>query len=298
MITMNICGNTEYSIPMAGISGCLVPPLSRNKPRLRESEIYKVRWFQSPQSRSGVLPLPVLYSKALPEKRFLLVPDGITAALSNEYETLVVSNHEHRSGVDRSNWSKLIRFLGSIDVDDLFVRVLSGPGCVEPESRQSASMLFLSQTGRLFIKGWEGFRGDAYNDSEGYCTIGYGHLIAKNRCESITLPLEFRNGITQQKANELFEHRIPEMETGVRDAVTVDLYQKEFDALVSLLFNTGSHFLAKRKAPKLLDKLNSGDYYGASQEFADITNRGTRGLVLRRKAEIDVFLHGIYSWDH
>ena len=62
----------------------------------------------------------------------------------------------------------------------------------------------------------------------------------------------------------------------------MNLYQYEFDALVSLLFNLGS----LRKAPLLKSKLNSGDYAGAADEFLDITNDGTTGLVTRRRKRV------------
>ncbi|MCP5592251.1 lysozyme, partial [Klebsiella pneumoniae] len=76
-----------------------------------------------------------------------------------------------------------------------------------------------------------------YNDSEGYCTIGYGHLIARRKCEDIVLSDEFKDGITRARADELFEERLPTYVNELKSSVTVNLYQYEFDALVSLLFN-------------------------------------------------------------
>lgn len=110
----------------------------------------------------------------------------------------------------------------------------------------------------------------AYNDSEGFCTIGYGHLIARAKCENIDLPDEFINGITVTEADNLFESRIPIFVSELKNSVSSDLYQYEFDALVSLLFNMGS----MSKAPLLTSKLNRKDYAGAADEFLDITNGG------------------------
>jgi GH24 family phage-related lysozyme (muramidase) len=147
------------------------------------------------------------------------------------------------------------------------------------------------------IKGWEGLRTEAYNDSEGYCTIGYGHLIAEDKCKNITLPDEFNYGITQERANELFEERLPSYVNGVRSSVSVKLYQYEFDALVCLLFNIGASGLRLR-APMLRNKLNQEDYEGAVQEFLDITNSDNPGLVARRISENNLFLNNIYDSSH
>ncbi len=173
----------------------------------------------------------------------------------------------------------------------------NGAKTAENDSRIDVNLLNVSDKGKAFIKEWEGFYADAYNDSEGYCTIGYGHLIEKKKCEDITLPEEFKNGITKQKANELFESRITNYVAGLKNSVTVKLHQYEFDALVSLLFNIGASGLDK-KAPSLKKKLNNSDYKGAATEFLDITNGGTSGLVKRRKSENNLFLNNIYDASH
>nr|WP_276534326.1 lysozyme [Enterobacter hormaechei] len=146
--------------------------------------------------------------------------------------------------------------------------------------------------GKAFIKEWESFRSTAYNDSEGFCSIGYGHLIARARCEDISIPEEFRNGITNSKADELFESRLSNYIKELKASVSTDLYQYEFDALISLLFNMGR----MSKAPQLTLKLNQANYEGAANEFLDITNGGVSGLVTRRQKERDLFLTGAYDF--
>ena len=96
----------------------------------------------------------------------------------------------------------------------------------------------------------------------------------------------------------LFEKRIPEFEKAVQRDITVPLYQYEFDALVSLLFNTGPHFFTENKAPKLLKKILDKEYINAPDEMLDITNGGTKGLVLRRKAENKLFKTNVYDTKH
>ncbi|MFP8576669.1 glycoside hydrolase family protein [Klebsiella pasteurii] len=165
---------------------------------------------------------------------------------------------------------------------------------VKNGNRIDINQLQVSDEGKAFIKGWESFKSKPYNDSEGYCTIGYGHLIARRKCEDIVLSDEFKDGITCARADELFEERLPTYVNELKSSVTVNLYQSEFDALVSLLFNLGS----LRKAPLLKSKLNSGDYAGAADEFLDITNDGTTGLVTRRRKEWDLFNNNVYDSSH
>lgn len=164
--------------------------------------------------------------------------------------------------------------------------------------RLDISTLCTSENGKAFIKGWESLGLNAYNDSEGYCTIGFGHLIEKLRCENITLPSEYQGGITQDKAKEIFDADLIRFENGVKRDIHVDLYQYEFDALVSLLFNCGEFFFAANKAPALLRLINSEEYESAANEFLDITNHGNTGLVRRRSAENNIFLNNIYDSSH
>ena len=167
-------------------------------------------------------------------------------------------------------------------------------GMSDEGARIPINDLSVSNEGKLFIKGWESFRSKAYNDSEGFCTIGYGHLIAQASCENIVLSEEFANGITISKADELFESRLSVFVSELKKSVSVNLYQHEFDALISLLFNMG----LMSKAPQLTAKLNNADYTGAATEFLDITNGGNAGLVTRRKKENNLFSKGVYDSSH
>lgn len=163
--------------------------------------------------------------------------------------------------------------------------------------RKDVATLKTSQKGKQFIKDWEILELRPYNDSHGYCTIGYGHLISKNRCENILIQDEFRDEISQEKADQVFDNDLVKFEVGVRKYITVPLYQHEFDALVSLLFNCGDSFF-ESGAPNLVSNINSNKYEAAAVEFLDITNGGERGLVKRRNAENNIFLNNIYNSAH
>ncbi|OEK09801.1 hypothetical protein A8C32_09830 [Flavivirga aquatica] len=167
---------------------------------------------------------------------------------------------------------------------------------VDPKKLQT------SDKGIQFIKDWESFRSEYYNDSEGYCTIGYGHLIGTKKCENIIMPDEFKNGITEAKAVELFKERLIDFEKAVQRDITVNLYQYEFDALVSLLFNTGSQFLnvggINDGETKIKKYINNKEYTNGANEMSDVTNGGTRGIEKRRQAEINMFKNNIYDSTH
>ncbi|WP_338887261.1 glycoside hydrolase family protein [Aeromonas rivipollensis] len=171
--------------------------------------------------------------------------------------------------------------------------------------RRPAAEWKTSAQGIAFIKAWESVKIKngkhvPYNDSEGYCTIGYGHLIEKGRCEDISIPSRFVHGLDEATALEIFSEDLSEFERAVARDVNIDLSQNEFDAFVSLLFNTGANFLLPiiGKAPKLRQNIASRNYEGIAKEFLDITNGGEKGLVKRRKAEHNMFLNNVYDSTH
>ncbi|WP_369310166.1 peptidoglycan DD-metalloendopeptidase family protein [Providencia rettgeri] len=183
----------------------------------------------------------------------------------------------------------------NVDPIDILIEGYDSSFLDKENDRLDLNSLSLSENGKEFIKKWESMQLNAYNDSEGFCTIGYGHLISRNKCENMVLDDTFANGITEEKADELFNSDLVRFENAIKRDIAVKLFQHEYDALVSLLFNCGSNFLRDGKAPKLLSSINTEDYELAAKEFLDITNNGTLGLVRRREAEKNIFLRGDYS---
>jgi lysozyme len=78
----------------------------------------------------------------------------------------------------------------------------------------------------------------------------------------------------------------------VKKAVTVEMNQKEFDALVDLCYNIGG---GNFRSSTLVKKFNAGDKQGAAEQFL-VWNKGggkvMKGLQRRRWAERHVFLGG------
>lgn len=90
----------------------------------------------------------------------------------------------------------------------------------------------------------------------------------------------------------MFKKNLEKYEKSVQRDVTVNLYQKEFDALVDLLFNCGAYFLKNEKAPKLYKNLIDEKYEDAAKEFLDIENK------IRREQNYQMFINGNYDSTH
>lgn len=154
----------------------------------------------------------------------------------------------------------------------------------------------LSAKGEAFIKDYEKLRLDYYDDSESYCTVGWGHLVqGQVSCASLGISAPYKKYITETEAQKLFVKDKEKHENLVKNAIKVPLFQHEYDALCCLAFNVGSIAI---KAPSLCEKVNSGNYAGGANEFLDITNHGNKGLVKRRKQENAMFLRADYTSAH
>ena len=88
----------------------------------------------------------------------------------------------------------------------------------------------ISEEGKSLIKKFEGCELTAYKCAAGVPTIGYGHIKGVSMGDTIT----------QEEADEMFNHEMKEYETYVNTAVTVPLSQNQFDAIVSWVFNLGN----------------------------------------------------------
>lgn len=114
--------------------------------------------------------------------------------------------------------------------------------------------------------------------------------------------------VTQQWADERFVHRLAtEFEPAIARAVKVPLAQCEFDALVSIVYNTGPGLASKPGQPgrdgvitlangqpsTLLRMLNQGERRAAADAFLSWNRSGGAvmlGLRRRRAAERALFL--------
>ena len=140
-------------------------------------------------------------------------------------------------------------------------------------------LMKLGEKGTEILKYFEGCRLEAYQDSVGVWTIGYGHT--KGVLEGMT--------ITQEGAEQLLQTELEEYEGYIEKYVTVPLTQNQFDALVVWVYNLGP---TNFRNSTLLKELNAGNYNAAGQEITRWNKAGGKvlaGLVKRREAEAKLF---------
>jgi lysozyme len=134
------------------------------------------------------------------------------------------------------------------------------------------------------IKRFEGLRLEAYQDSVGIWTIGYGTTRING------VPVQPGMVITQAQAEAFLAEDLKEFVPIVQRNTRALITQSMFDALCSFTYNLGGGNLSKST---LLKDLNSSKYLDAAAGFLLWTKAGGRellGLVRRRSAEKDLFL--------
>lgn len=140
-----------------------------------------------------------------------------------------------------------------------------------------------SDSGIQMIAGFEGFVAKPYNDVADNATNGYGHLLHLGPVD-VSDPTA-----TVYQAIEQLHKDVQIAEKAVNRLVKVSLTQNEFDALVSWTYNLGAYALA---SSSLLKYLNAGDYESVPAEMEKWVHAGgvaVAGLVVRRKAEAELF---------
>lgn len=138
----------------------------------------------------------------------------------------------------------------------------------------------ISDVGIDLIKKWEGFRSRAYLDPVGVWTIGYGHTKGVKRGQMITEP----------EALALLKEEVKTYANAVKEKVTVELNQNQFDALTSFTYNVGIGALSNST---LLKRLNKEQYTAAAEQllrWVKGDGRTLPGLVNRRQEERELFL--------
>ena len=138
------------------------------------------------------------------------------------------------------------------------------------------------------IREFEGFREQAYVDTDGTPVIGYGLSKVDGR------KVRLGDRISVAKADSVLSKQVLELQEQIESMVKVELNSNQLSALSSFAFNVGIYGL---ESSTLLKKLNAGDYFGAANEFTrwnKATIRGNKmplaGLTRRREAEKQLFL--------
>ena len=123
------------------------------------------------------------------------------------------------------------------------------------------------------IKGHEGFRDEAYNDSLGVSTIGWGHMILPE--DNIQIGIKYSVDhlsdlfdkdfkIAVKGAKQLIEEHLPNLYTQGLKQDKIELIQ---GVLIEMVFQMGYPRVSKFK--KTLKALDTGDFNAAANEMLD-----------------------------
>lgn len=141
----------------------------------------------------------------------------------------------------------------------------------------------IDDAGIDFIKLFEGSNPNIYQDSNGYDTIGVGHLIKAGEI--------FNPPLSDTEIDDLLRKDLTIAENTVNSEIAITLTQPQFNALVSLCFNIGSGNFEKST---LLCDINAGEISpiiikGGFLMWVKTGGNVNSGLVRRRVAEGDLF---------
>lgn len=136
------------------------------------------------------------------------------------------------------------------------------------------------------IKEFEGFRANAYQDSVGVWTIGYGTTANAG----VGIVPKAGVSITEAQAAEYLRVTVDRFGAAVEAALTQPANENEFGAMVSLAYNVGPGAFKKSS---VLRHFNAGNKKAAADAFLLWNKAGGKvlsGLTRRRKAERALFL--------
>jgi lysozyme len=134
----------------------------------------------------------------------------------------------------------------------------------------------------------DGFILSVYLDNRGFPTVGCGHLVLA------TDKLKEGDVITLERAREFLKSDLARVEKRLNRDVRVPLYQFEYDALASIIFNCGHN----DGADKIIDKTNTGEYDKLFDYILPYRIGKNHNLKRRRFCEARLFAAGVYDARH
>ena len=140
-----------------------------------------------------------------------------------------------------------------------------------------------SKNGIKFIKGFEGLRVEAYLDSAGVATIGYGHTVG----------VSIGQKISENKAEEFLESDLKNFEKTINRKIIVDITQNQFDALVSFCFNVGTAAFNQSWVKDFTNQKRFFEVRGQLLRWINAGGKKLKGLERRRIAEADLYENGL-----
>lgn len=138
----------------------------------------------------------------------------------------------------------------------------------------------VSDQGRALLIERESIELQAYRDSEGYWTIGGGHLLSLDKNADFS-----HLTWTREHAEEVYAQDLAKYEGAVNHGLKVDVQQHQFDAMVSTGHNIGEMGIMNSE---IIKQINAGDLVAAAAAF-DNWHKPT-SIISRRNAEKAQFM--------
>lgn len=143
----------------------------------------------------------------------------------------------------------------------------------------------ISENGYQIIREFEGFKANAYLDTGGVWTIGYGTIKYPNG-----IRVKKGDTCTQGQAETWLKNDCLWVDACLDKYIKVNVSQNQFDALSSFVYNVGESQFSKST---LLALLNQKNYAGTANQFDRwVYDNGKliKGLANRRAKEKALFL--------
>lgn len=141
------------------------------------------------------------------------------------------------------------------------------------------------------IKDFEGLRLDAYQDSAGVWTIGYGTTSRAG----VGIAPKRGMRITEAQAEQFLRLAVNKFVAQIRPHITAPISENELGAFASLAYNIGPNAFIRSTA---LRQFNAGNKTAAADAILMWNKAGgkvLRGLQRRREAERALFLTPVLS---
>ena len=152
----------------------------------------------------------------------------------------------------------------------------------------------LFDRGLALTKASEGFVPRLYNDAAGFCTVAYGHLIKKTRCDG-SEPAEFVPKVSEAQGGALLVTDLANaqyaVETKVRNAG--QLTDGQYAALVDFAFNVGGSAMGRSTLLRLVNARRYDQVPAEWRKWVGANGKVYPGLVTRREREIALFIEGL-----
>ena len=143
----------------------------------------------------------------------------------------------------------------------------------------------ISEKGYAIIREFEGFKAEAYLDTGGVWTIGFGTIKYPNGQR-----VKKGDTCTREQAEQWLKNDCKWVDACLDKYVTAKTTQNQFDALASFVYNIGETAFAKST---MLTLLNQNNFTAAANQFDRwVFDNGKRitGLANRRTKEKALFL--------